>query len=157
MEHGGVAVEERADLVVVGARDQRAHVDVVGRPSGAERGDGLDQPLDEVVVRTLLDEDATAGAAVLAGVVEHRAGRGRRGGVDIRVGEHDRRRLAAELERDALHGVRGTGEDGPADPRRAGEAHLADEWIGGERSPPCDGVGGVRIRCRRRIKEPILS
>ena len=26
-----------------------------------------------------------------------------------------------------------TGEDRPADPRRAGEAHLADEWMGGER------------------------
>ena len=49
-----------------------------------------------------LDEDARARAAVLPGVAEHGAGRGRRGGRDVGVGEHDVGRLAAELERDAL-------------------------------------------------------
>ena len=62
----------------------------------------LDEQLREAVVGGALDEDARAGAAVLAGVVED--GVRRRGGraLEIGVGEDDVGRLAAELERDAL-------------------------------------------------------
>ena len=55
--------------------------------------------LEELVVDGALDQDARPGAAVLAGVAEHR--HRRIGGrlLDVGVGEHDGRRLAAELER----------------------------------------------------------
>ena len=68
------------------------------------------------VERAALDEDPRARAAVLAGVAEHRQRRRGGGGLEVRVGEDDVRRLAAELERHSLDRVRGERADPPARP-----------------------------------------
>src|SRR5436309_9604348 len=58
--------------------------------------------------------------------------------LEIRVGQHDVRRLAAELERDLLQ-VAGCGaQDQLADLGRAGERDLVDVGVGRER-----GAGGL--------------
>ena len=60
------------------------------------------EPADNVVEGGALDVKPRAGAAALSGVTVDRAERPGRGGVEVGVGEHDVRALAAELERDAL-------------------------------------------------------
>ena len=60
VQHRGRVVEERADPVVLTARDQRSHVGAVVRATDAPRGRRLDEALDEPVVRARLDEDAAA-------------------------------------------------------------------------------------------------
>ncbi|BFO20054.1 hypothetical protein SHKM778_64420 [Streptomyces sp. KM77-8] len=94
-----------ADAGELGGGDQRAHVDAlvrrVAHPDGLDRGG---EQFQEPVVRGALDEDAGAGAAVLAGVVEEGHGGGRGGGLQVGVGEDDVGALAAEFEGDALEG-----------------------------------------------------
>ena len=73
----------------------------VGSPTTTPRDRRLEQR-HEAVVDGALDQDARAGAAVLAGVVEH-PGRGPGGRqLEVGVGEDDVGALAAELERDPL-------------------------------------------------------
>src|SRR6185312_6419750 len=82
--------------------------------------------LDDSVEDLELYEEARAGHADLAGVEEHRL-RGAGGhGLRIHVRQHDDRRLAAELERDALQGGGGGDVDQLADFGRAGERDLVD-------------------------------
>ena len=80
--------------------------------------------LCEAVVGAALDQDARAGAAVLARVVEDRVRGGRGCALEVGVGEDHVGGFAAELERDALDGVRGAAHDPDADLGRAGEADL---------------------------------
>ena len=61
----------------------------------------------ELVVDARLDDRPAARRADLARVDERRGQRVIDGGLEIGVGEHDVRALAAELERDALHVHRG--------------------------------------------------
>ena len=56
------------------------------------------------------------------------------GGFEIRVGEKDVGRLAAEFESDALHGVRGLLDDDLADGGAAGESDFVDVGMLDERS-----------------------
>ena len=94
-------------------------------PGAATRtpGDGGLEQLEEPVVHAALDEDPAARAAVLAGVVEDAVRRGRRGLLEVGVGEHDVRALAAELEGHPLHLARRRRAMMPrADLGRAGEA-----------------------------------
>ena len=115
-----------------------------GRPTrhvGRDVGDEL----DEAVVHRALDEDPAAGAAVLAGVVEHRAGHAGRGRFEVGVGEHDVGALAAELERDPLQRVGRAAHDVLADRGRPGEADLGDvgmvdQPLAGRRSVADDDV-----------------
>ncbi len=86
----------------------------------------LDQELQEAVVHRFLDEDPRAGAAVLAGVAEHRARRCRGGALEVRVLEDHVGGLAAELEGHALDRLGGAFHHPAADLRRAGEADLGD-------------------------------
>src|SRR3712207_6968459 len=55
---------------------------------------------------------------------EDRAGGAGCGLLDVDVREHDHRRLAAELERDALQSIGGRAVDDLADLRRSGEGDL---------------------------------
>ena len=57
------------------------------------------EPLEELVAHRRLDEQAGAGQADLPGVVVLPGGLHRRG-VEVGVGEHDQRALAAELGRE---------------------------------------------------------
>ena len=121
---------ERGDGLALAGRDQRAHLGrLVERVADLDRLDRLLERLHERVERRALDEDARARAAVLAGVAEHRARRGRRGGLDVGVGEHDVGGLAAQLERHALDRLRGARGDRPPDLGRAGERDLGDVGV----------------------------
>lgn len=100
---GGVGGDVRAHALQLHPGDQRAHLRLL--VGGVADDDGLDrrgEKVDEAVVDGALDEDAGAGAAVLAGVVEEGHGRSGRGGLDVGVGEDDVGALAAQFEGDAL-------------------------------------------------------
>lgn len=73
-----------------------------------------------------------AGAAVLTGVVEDAVRRRRCGLLDVGVGEHDVRALAAELERHPLHLLGGARHDARAHLGGTREADLADEGMSDE-------------------------
>ena len=75
---------------------------------------------------TLVDQQARAGTADLALVKPNRVDDPFDGTVQVRVVEHQERRLAAELEREALAGAGGGLADQPADVRRAREGDLVD-------------------------------
>ena len=118
---------ERRHLRTVGGRDQRTHEHVgIVRPADADARRDVGDELDEAVVHRAFDEDPAAGAAVLSGVVEHRARHACRGRLEVGVGEHDVGALAAELERDPLQRVGRAPHDVLADRRRPGEADLGD-------------------------------
>jgi len=52
--------------------------------------------------------------------------------VEVRVVEHDCRRLAAQFERDGLEQLAANLADGPAGRRRTGERDLVDTWVSDE-------------------------
>ena len=109
------------------------------------RGDGGLEQLEEPVVDAPLHQDAAARAAVLTGVVEHRARRRRRGLLEVGVGEHDVRGLAAEFERDGLERAGAAGRDIRPHLGRAGEHDLAhvgmrDEALPDDRARPGDDL-----------------
>ena len=97
--NGGAAHLYRNDLATVNrGRDLGVRIEAVADLQLlAEFGDAA----HEFVV-DLLDEQPRAGDADLARIGEHRHRGARHGRVEIGIGEHDVRRLAAELERDAL-------------------------------------------------------
>src|SRR5439155_16290779 len=88
----------------------------------------LDDLLEEGLVYVLRDEEARAGGADLALVVEDRAHRAATGGLEVGVVEHDVGRLSAQLEGDLLQRLRsvlhdelaGGGLAGKGDPRDTG-------------------------------------
>ncbi len=89
-----------------------------------------------------LDQDAAAGAAVLAGVVEEGAGGGRGGRFEVGVGEDDVGALAAEFEGHRLHPLGALGHDLSADGGGAGEDDLGNAGVadeGGARDGPGPG------------------
>ena len=100
-------LEEAEHALLLLCRDDRAHPissSVAGSPT-VSASTALTASREHVVVDPLADEDPRRGGAVLTGVEVaadlDRLGDGRRVGVV----EHDHRRLAAELEVDALDGV----------------------------------------------------
>src|SRR2546429_646232 len=62
-------------------------------------------------------------------VAENRERGGRRGLLDVRIGEDDVGRLAAELESDALDRVGRERADAPPNLGRPGERDLRDVWV----------------------------
>ena len=132
-------LDEAGHAVVLLLRDQRPEVDgrieaVADLQLAGLPGDAL----DDLVVDRLVREQPRARRAALALVVEDRA----RGAGDrefqIGVREDDRRRLAAEFQRDALQIAGGCLDDQLADFGRAGEGDLVDIRMLGER-----GAGGL--------------
>ena len=92
-----------------------------------------DHALDDLVVDGLVREQARARRAALALVVEDRVGGAGDREIEIGIGEDDRRRLAAEFERDALEVAGRRLDDQLADLGRAGEGDLVDIGMIGER------------------------
>ena len=90
----------RVDQLDLGREDDRADVDGARRPGRAlaKRLDLAGEPLDELVVDGVLDVDALDRDADLTRVVEPVGGGGVGGALEVGVGEHDHRVLAAELE-----------------------------------------------------------
>ena len=129
-QHGRAlrALEEAEHAVLLVLRDHRAHLDLVavGRVADLERLDGRHERLEQRVVDLRAGEDARAGGAVLARV--RVAGDLDPFGDRCRVGvvEHDHRRLAAELEVNALERVGRVPRDQLAGRDVAGERDEAD-------------------------------
>lgn len=116
--------------------DQRA--DVGGRVPGVAHRDLLQrraQRLDGLAVHVTGDVDAGRRGAVLARVVgrAHRHAPGHLG--QVRVGEDQGRRLAAELQVDPLQRTRGPAHDGAAGLGGAGDAHHVHPGVGDQGLP----------------------
>ena len=90
---------------------------------------------DEAVVDAVLDDQPAAGRADLAAVQERGGERVVDRGVEVGVGEHDVRVLAAELERDPLHVDGRRGHDRLPARETAGERDEVDIGALGERLP----------------------
>ena len=99
----------------------------------------------ERVVDRVLHEQAVRADAGLAGVAVLRRDRALHRRVQIRIVEHDERRVAAELERQLLHRRRALRHQQLADLGRAGERQLADDRV--RRS----------ARRRSRTAEPVMT
>ena len=102
------------------------------------RGDAL----DDLVVNRFVREQSRAGRAALALVVEDCARRARNRQIEVGVGKNDRRRLAAEFQRDALEIAGRRLDDQLADFGRACECDLVD-------------VGMLGQRCARGLAKPV--
>src|SRR5581483_7341773 len=87
---------------------------------------GLDREARGLLVAALGDEQPRVRAAGLAGVEEARVDRALHRLREVGVLEHDRRGLAAELERHALHVLRAELGDALAGAHRAGEGDHVD-------------------------------
>ena len=127
-------VEIASDTAELLLRHQRPDLDVrvdaiADFQALAEFGDLA----DEFVIDALLDKQPRAGAADLSGIGEHRHCRARHRRIDIRIGEHDIRRFAAEFERDALEVAGRRPDDGLSRKMRARERHLVDVGMGRQR------------------------
>ena len=120
--------------VVLLLRDERPEIDGrIEAVADLELAGLVDDALDDLVVDRLVREQARARRAALALVVEDRVGRPGDRAVEIGVREDDGRRLAAELERDALEVAGGGLDDQLADLGRAGEGDLVDVGMLGQR------------------------
>ena len=119
--------EVGANAVVLLFADQRAHLGVALERRAELDGLGFGRHgFDKLAVDGALDQDAAAGRADFALVDEDAEERAVDGGFEVGVGEEDVGRLAAELERDALHGVGGHLDDLLAHGGAAGEGDLVD-------------------------------
>ena len=102
--------------------------------------------VEEGVVDGVLHEDALDRAADLPGAVRQAAlHHGLRRRAQIGVLEHDHRVGAAELERDALQGLRGRARDGLRRADAAGEADQPDVGIGDQRIAQVLGEPGQHL------------
>ena len=127
---GDAGGDVRRHLLAVRRADERAGLGLgVVRAAEADRGGPLDQPVDEVVVDGLLDQQAGAGRADLAGVQEHRREREVEGDLAVGVGEDDVGVLAAQLEGDLLDGRGGRGHHPSPGHQTAGEGDQVDARV----------------------------
>ena len=127
----GAGVGDMAlDLVEALAVDDRPLLDpVLHAVADLHRGGRLGQAAGELVIDSVLHEDAVGADTGLAGIAVfrgHGAGDGR---VDIGIVEDDQRRVAAELEAHLLQCVGALAHQDAADLGRAGEGHLADAVV----------------------------
>src|SRR5918993_907559 len=125
--HGRVIGDVGGHLLTVIGGYQGSHVRgfVEGVPDPHPR-DGWFHKGEKLVEDAPLDEDARAGAAVLAGVAEHGDGRRSGGLLQVGVGEDDVGGLAAELQRHALYGAGRAGHDAFTDLCGTRESDLGD-------------------------------
>lgn len=125
------------DLAELHRVDDRPHVDIpLG--DGIAIGDGShapDEALGEVVGHLALDEDAFGAVADLPRIDDARGGDRLHRKVEVGIGKHDGRRLAAKLQVDARQVLRRRLHDGDARRHAAGEADEIDARVTGERRP----------------------
>ena len=141
------------DAVALLGRDHRAH-DHVGslRVAVGHGGEHALEHLDALLVARAGQQHPGLDGAALAGV-EAGAHAHQRGEAEVGVVEHDRGRLAAELEEDALHGGRALLHDALAHRGRAGERDHVDlrrqrELLADEVVRRRDDVDDARPGCR---------
>ena len=99
------------------------------RVADRHRRDGLDERVDDGVVVGARGEDPGLRDAGLAGVHQRGEPQPRHGRGQVGVVEHDRGRLAAELERDPLELLAADRGDLAAGRGRAGERDLVDARV----------------------------
>ena len=117
----------RSTLSTARVVDQRADLDaVLEAVPDLQRTDGGVEARDELVVDGVLHEDPVGRDAGLAGVAELARDRALDRGVEICVVEDEERGVAAELERDLLHGAGALRHQELSDLGRPGEGELAD-------------------------------
>jgi hypothetical protein len=105
---------------------------------------------DELVVGRVLDQQAGAGRAGLAGILDRGIDHEQQRLIEFGVGEHHLGRLAAELQGHRA-GVRGRGLlHETADLARAGERDVVDARVSGERGPGLLAVAGDDVQSTRR-------
>src|SRR5690606_6448744 len=127
---GPAELDVAEDPLQLLGRDQRPDPRLrVERVAGLEASGTLDDLRDELVVDRLVDQEPRAGRARLARVVEDPAERAPGRGLEVRVGEDDVRRLAAQLERDRLHRFGRLAHDLLPDLGRARERDLVDARV----------------------------
>ena len=110
-EHAGAAadrvLDELGDLVALGVVDQRPDLDaVLGAAADLHRAHPLGELLGELLGDGAGDMEAVGGGARLADVAHLRDQRALHRGVDVGVLEHEERRVAAELHRQAQEVLR---------------------------------------------------
>ena len=116
-----------AHAVVLLLADQRSHFRVAIERRAQLDGLGfLGHGIDKLLVDRLLHQNAAAGGTDFALIDEDAEERAVDGGFEIRVGEENVGRLAAEFESDALDRVGGLLDDDLADCRAARERNLVD-------------------------------
>ena len=121
--------QEIPDALLLAGADQRADVQVHRRRADAQVLEGLAQPLQQRLVDGLLDQQARAGRAGLAGVLHDGVDDHRQGGVEVGVGKDDLRALAAQLQRDRAVALGGHLLDQGAHVGTAGEADVVDAFV----------------------------
>lgn len=148
----GIVDEVRDDVELVFVLHRAEHVLLVeARTHRGLLGD-LGERGDHVVVDRVVHVQALHRGARLARVDERAPEQVLRDGLRVGAGQHDRRVVAAELERQAGEVAGGCLDDLAPGLGRAGEHHLGDVGVPGEASPdgarPCDrheNVGGQHV------------
>ena len=119
-------VDQLGDLVALVVVDQRADVGVgLGAAADLQRAHALGHPPCELVGERLVHVEAVGRRARLADVAHLREHRALDRSVEVGVLEHEERRVAAELHRDAQDLLGGLFDQLAPDLRRAGERQLA--------------------------------
>ena len=111
---------------------------------------GLRQLGGKPVVHRLLHEQAVRAHAGLPGVAVFRRDCAFDRGIEIRIVEHDERRVAAELERQLFHRAGALRHQQLAGFGRSGERQLADDRIRGELGADLGGRSGNHVEHARR-------
>ena len=121
---------------------------LVGRIAHGEFPGLGHEPVSELIEHRLLDKDALDGGATLAGVTERPLGGERRGEVEVSVLEHNKRRVAAQLETKFL--IAGDGGEVFSRLGAACESDQIDARIAHERLGDCFAIANERAEHRRR-------
>ena len=126
--------------------DHRPVEHVLRRVADRRLLDGLREALHELVVHRLVHDHRAERGAALSGRPEAAEERALDGELELGVGHHDERVLAAELEAGRLHVAPAERADLGADRGRAGEADLVDEPLLERPLEPLEGASGRRTR-----------
>jgi hypothetical protein len=102
-----------------------------------------------------LDQDARRRRAGLPGVLDPGVDQVRQRRIEVGIGEHDLRALAAELERDRHDVLRGRGLDQPTGADRAGERQMGDARMRRERRAGLLAEPGDDVQ--RAVRQPGLD
>src|SRR6185503_3459855 len=140
----GLDVADDAFLLL--ARHERAHLRArIEARSELDRlrraADAFDDAIEDLPVHV----QARARSTHLPGVEEDRARGAADDGLDVRIGQHNDRRLAAELERHTLQGVGRGFVDCLSDERGAGERDLVDTRMSHEGGADVLAVAGQNV------------
>ena len=119
-------VDVTHDTLVVFGRNQRPHIRLIHSRPDANLARTGDDFLQEGFADALLDQQARAGRADLAGIAVDALGNFGRGQVQVGVSKDDVGRLAAQFQDDGLDVDGGRLHDAPPGLDRAGEGDPVD-------------------------------